>query len=45
MRQPHQCGLLALQGASHFAEVGRIVGIEAAPARRRLDGALGRDQY
>jgi len=34
-----------LQCTRHFAQVGRIVGIKASPACRRLDGAIGRDEH
>jgi hypothetical protein len=36
---------LLLQRASHFAQVGRIVGIEATLARYRLDGPIGWDEH
>ena len=35
----------ASQCTRHFAQVGRIVGVEASPACRRLDGAIGRDEH
>ena len=37
--------VLPSQCPCHFAEVRWIVGIEAALARRRLDGAIGRDEH
>src|SRR5665811_2032462 len=35
----------ASQCTRHFAQVGRIVGIEASPACHCLDGAIGRDEH
>ncbi len=33
------------QRAGHFAQVWRVVGIKTAPARRRLDRRIGREQH
>jgi len=35
----------ASQCTRHFAQVGRIVGVEASPACRLLNGAIGRDEH